>query len=119
MAKKEDCYYKEYDCCTCTMSKNCDKYCIGEDNCDNYIAQSEYFNRLMSGEIKESAPREDKVARQQRINKNLSLGPTKKQQKYQARQAAERERLKDEANGLTGGVSLMDDPRFKDLFGKK
>lgn len=118
--KKEACYYAEYDTCTCTMSRNCDKHCAGADDCDNYISESDYFGKMMAGEIKESsASAEDKAARQKRINKNLSLGKTKKQLKYEAREAAEKERLRDEANGLTGGTSLMDDPRFKDLFGKK
>lgn len=115
----EGCYYADFGMCTCTMSKNCDNACTGADKCMNYISESEYFGKMMAGEIKENAPREDKAARQQRINRNLSLGKTKKQLKYEARQQAEKERARDEANGLTGGVSLMDDPRFKDLFGKK
>ena len=114
----EKCYYVDFNVCTCTMSRHCDNACAGADKCDNYISESDYFGKMMAGEIKENAPREDKAARQQRINKNLSLGKTKKQLKYEAKQKAEEERARDEANGLTGGAALMDDPRFKDLFGK-
>lgn len=115
----DKCYYVDFGVCTCTMSRNCDNACAGATACDNYISENEYFGKMMAGEIKENAPHEDKTARQQRINKNLAPGKTKKQLKYEAREQAEKERARDEARGLTGGVSLMDDPRFKDLFGKK
>lgn len=114
----EKCYYLDYGMCTCTMSKNCDNACEGAEKCAQFISENEYFGKMMAGEIKENAPREDREARQKRINKNLAPGKTKKQLKYEAREREAKERERDEARGLTGGVSLMDDPRFKDLFKK-
>lgn len=117
--KKAECYYEDYSVCTCTMSANCDKKCVGGQECPNYISGDDYFSKMLAGEIKENAPAEDRKVRQQRINNNLSLGKTKKQLKYEARQEAERERRKNEEEGFASGFSLMDDPRFKDVFGKK
>ncbi len=107
--KKEKCYYEDFSVCTCTMSPNCDNNCVGSE-CSCFISESDYFGKMMSGEIKEKAPsQEEEKLRRERINKNLSLGKTKKQLKHEAREEAKK-------NGVGTGYSLMDDPRFKDLF---
>lgn len=113
----EKCYYAEFGTCTYNASGYCNWQCVGREKCRDFVSESEYFSRSMAGTIKENVPKEDPKVRQQRINSALSLGKTKKQQKYEARQKAEKERERDEARGLKGGAALADDPRFKDLFG--
>lgn len=108
--QKDKCYYEDFAVCTCSGSRNCDKTCKGHGECDDFISESDYFAGMMSGTIKErTAVQEDEKARRERINKNLSLGKSKKQLKYE-------QRREDEKNGVGTGYSLMDDERFKDLF---
>lgn len=106
---KKECYYVEMGVCTCSQSKNCDKYCIGADNCDNFVSGDDFFSQMMDGKLEQNVDTESAKERQARIKKNLSLGKTKKQQKY--------ERKQEEAKlGDGTGYSLKDDPRFKNLF---
>lgn len=108
---KNNCYYLEFDTCTCSSSKYCDKYCQGSENCTNYISGDDYFSKMMDGGMEQAASDENTKERQARIKKNLSLGKTKKQQKF--------ERKKEEAKlGDGTGYSMKDDPRFKDFFNK-
>lgn len=107
--KKNDCYYIEFDTCTCSSSKYCDKYCVGADKCDAYVSGDDYFAKMMDGGMEQASADEDSRERQARIRKNLSLGKTKKQQKYDRKQ--EEARLGDGT-----GYSMKDDPRFKDFF---
>lgn len=111
--KEERCYFSEFSTCTCSYSAQCDRQCVGAAECGDYVAESEYFSKLMNGEIKESRETtEDKKERQARINSKLSPGKTKKQLKYEQRQ-------QDIKDGKGTGYSLADNPNFKGLFGKK
>ncbi len=106
---KNDCYYYEMDVCTCSQSEHCDKYCVGADKCGSYVSGEDYFSNIMSGNMVQREADEDVKERNARIRKNLSLGKTKKQLKY--------ERKEEEAKlGDGTGYSLKDDPRFKNLF---
>lgn len=107
---KEKCYYMDFSVCTCSGSRHCDKACVGAEECDCFITEGDYFAGMMNGTLKErTAPQEDERERRARINKNLSLGKSKKQLKYE-------QKKEDEKNGIGQGYSLKDDPRFKDLF---
>lgn len=113
MKTQDKCYYEDFSVCTCTGSRHCDKSCVGSETCNEFITENDYFSGMMNGTIREKrAQEEDPAARRARVSKNLSLGKSKKQLKYE-------QRLEDEKNGVGQGYSLMDDARFKDLFMKK
>lgn len=112
MKGKQDgpkCYYLSYSSCTCTGSRHCDNPCVGKDECENFISENEFFEAMMNGELRDTAPTEDKKERQERINKTMALGKTKKQLKYEQREEAKK-------RGDGQGYTLFDDERFKDLF---
>ena len=107
---KCECYYVDFSECGCSASPYCGKTCPGKDKCEWFISENDYFERMMNGtlpEVKQQA--EDPKKRQERINKNLSLGKSKKQLKYERRQ-------EEEKNGTGSGFQLKDDPAFKDLL---
>lgn len=108
---KKDCYYKEFNTCTCARCTHCDSKCVGADACDCFVSGDDFFLKMMNGEIKEEKKTAEEVkADREKIRKNLSLGKTKKQLKYERRQ----EEAKNPSLGE--GYALKDDPRFKDLF---
>lgn len=113
-AKKENCYYVDFDICTCGASHNCDKQCVGKEACDNFVSENDFFLQMMDGkgDLKQASNNDEAVKeRQERIRKNLSLGKSKKQLKRE-------QKIEDEKNGVGQGYALFDDDRFKDLFKK-
>lgn len=106
---KKDCYYVEMGVCTCAQSKNCDRYCVGSEDCGNYVSGDDFFSNMMSEKMEDTVNNEDVKERNARIKKNLSLGKTKKQLKHDRRE-------EDARLGDGTGYSMKDDPRFKDIF---
>ncbi len=107
---KCDCYYIDFSECTCSSAPYCGKACQGKDKCEWFISENDYFEKMMNGTLPEVKQQtEDPKKRQERINKNLSLGKSKKQLKYERRQ-------EEEKNGGGSGFQLKDDPAFKDFL---
>jgi len=109
--KPVKCYYDDFGSCSCDFCEHADQDCIGKE-CRDFISEEEYFQRVMDGTVQETIRTEDPAQRKARLNKNLSLGKTKKQLKYEQKQ-------EDIKNGVGTGYSLLDDERFKDLFNNK
>lgn len=106
--ENNDCYYINYSTCTCSSSPNCDRKCVGKEDCGQYISGDDYFAKMMDGTLETAAP-EDTKERAAQVRKNLSLGKSKKQLKRE-------QKLEDEKNGVGQGYSLRDDPRFRGMF---
>lgn len=107
-----NCYYNNYSICTCKSSKNYDQRCSKESGCDDFISENDYFIAMMNGQKIEQDEVIQKKESKQVDYKKLELGKSKKALKKEAKAEAER-------NGTGSGFSLMDDPRFKDLFQSK
>lgn len=113
--KKENCYYVDFDICTCGSSENRDKRCVGKENCPCFVSENDFFLQMMDGKEEIKAAPEQLQERKERIKKNLSLGKSKKQLKRE-------QKLEDEKNGVGQGYNMFGDERFADLFkdlGKK
>lgn len=107
---KIDCYFNEFNSCTCGQAESFQKTCAGAE-CEYRISEKEYFKRMMDGTLpQEKQMRDDSPEKKAEIRKKLSPEKTKKQLKYERKQEEKK------MNPGTG-YSLKDDPRFKDLFG--
>lgn len=113
--KKENCYYVDFDICTCGSSENRDSRCVGRENCEYFVSENDFFLQMMEGKEEIKPGPEQVKERSERIKKNLSLGKSKKQLKRE-------QKLEDEKNGVGQGYNMFGDGRFDDLFkdlGKK
>ncbi|GEM_PF-5315495 len=113
----DKCYYEDFGACTFKYSACYRNQCEGKGSCKYYVSENEYFLGMMNGTLKEDVPKEDAREHQRRVESLLRPEKTKKQQKYEERKAAEKEKQEKE-NASTGGFSLADDPVFKAFLEK-
>ena len=111
--KNESCYYIDYGICTNKLSKFRGKVCPGAEPCGHYVSESAYFTGTLDGTLKEGRTPEEIRAAKERVQKIFTPEKSRKQIKREEKLEAEKNRP------ANGGFSLGDDPRFKELFGKK
>ncbi len=111
----DKCYYEDFGSCTFKYSACFRNSCEGKGSCKYFVSENDYFLGMMNGTLKEEIPQEDAAEHRRRVESILKPEKSKKQQKYEARKAAEKEK---EENSSLGGFSLADDPAFKAFLEK-
>ena len=111
--KRENCYYLDYGNCTNKLSRFQGKTCPGAEPCGHFVSESAYFTGSVDGTLKEGRTPEEIREAKARVQQIFTPEKSRKQIKREEKLEAAKNRP------ANGGFSLGDDPRFKDLFGKK
>ena len=111
--KTESCYYIDYGQCTNKLSRYHGKACPGAEPCGHFVSETEYFTGSVNGTLKEGRTPEEIREAAERVKKIFTPEKSRKQIKREEKLEAAKNRP------ANGGFSLGDDPRFKELFGKK
>ena len=109
---KNDCYYYSYGICSRKGFTHSEKACVGCSECEGYISENQFFLDAMNGTLPKDPIKTTQKVTSNQPNPNLIIGKSKKALKREAKLEAEK-------NNKGSGFSLLDDPRFKDLFSGK